>query len=543
MKSYKILFFVALAIIFSVKSFAQNWLWANSGGGTSSDANFKFCQDNQGNSYVAGEFRSDPAIFEDDTLHLNGPNEMYVAKYNSSGQLQWIVSFGGNSTLPNETDYMAYLLFRPQQNSLLIGGAYNGSMTLGTNTLYGSHGFMAELGLNGTFNWSKSLDYSCLCVDEDGYIFTQHTFSQDHYLDTMWVSAGLWFAKFDTEGNLQWARRKANPQPNSIHGTEFAFFKMIERNGIITGYGNSRTDTLIIDTVVAYPFSYDQNILASFDTSGIALWIKPFGGTPELPAFDFLQDSKGFYYTYLNFRNWAIFDSDTLFIADPSIIDIVIAKFDSLGNRVWSKQFFSDDEVFPDAIQVDADYGTVLTGFFRGQIVLGSDTFNSSLTEASNFLIHLDSSGNHQEVFIYDDIAISACIFDTSGYFTACGWFENSPSFSGISLTSNGLADAFIARSSPLTAIEENTRQQNNQLVIYANPNQGRCKLEIPDEFVHERSLLLQIFDNTGRMIQQTQVIMNEDKVRVNLEAEAKGIYNVTLSNKKKSYQGKIVFE
>jgi len=44
-------------------------------------------------------------------------------------------------------------------------------------------------------------------------------------------------------------------------------------------------------------------------------------------------------------------------------------------------------------------------------------------------------------------------------------------------------------------------------------------------------------------MIQQTQVIMNEDKVRVNLEAEAKGIYNVTLSNKKKSYQGKIVFE
>ncbi|MBL0258275.1 MAG: T9SS type A sorting domain-containing protein [Bacteroidetes bacterium] len=105
------------------------------------------------------------------------------------------------------------------------------------------------------------------------------------------------------------------------------------------------------------------------------------------------------------------------------------------------------------------------------------------------------------------------------------------------------MVDAFIARSSPLTAIEENARHQNNQLVIYANPNQGRCKLEIPDEFVHERSLLLQIFDNNGRMIQQTQVIMNEDKVRVNLEAEAKGIYNVTLSNMKKSYQGKIVFE
>ncbi|MBL0257075.1 MAG: T9SS type A sorting domain-containing protein [Bacteroidetes bacterium] len=105
------------------------------------------------------------------------------------------------------------------------------------------------------------------------------------------------------------------------------------------------------------------------------------------------------------------------------------------------------------------------------------------------------------------------------------------------------MSDAFIARSSPLIGIDENIFKQNNQLLIYANPIHGQCKLQIPDEFVHERSLLLRIFDNNGRMIQQTQVMMNEDKIRVNLEAEAKGIYNVTLSNKKKSYQGKIVFE
>jgi hypothetical protein len=32
-------------------------------------------------------------------------------------------------------------------------------------------------------------------------------------------------------------------------------------------------------------------------------------------------------------------------------------------------------------------------------------------------------------------------------------------------------------------------------------------------------------------------------KIKVNLEQEAKGVYNVTLSNKKKSYNGTIVFE
>ena len=36
---------------------------------------------------------------------------------------------------------------------------------------------------------------------------------------------------------------------------------------------------------------------------------------------------------------------------------------------------------------------------------------------------------------------------------------------------------------------------------------------------------------------------MNDGNIKLNLEQEAKGVYNVVLSNKKKSYNGKIVFE
>lgn len=36
---------------------------------------------------------------------------------------------------------------------------------------------------------------------------------------------------------------------------------------------------------------------------------------------------------------------------------------------------------------------------------------------------------------------------------------------------------------------------------------------------------------------------MNDGKIILNLEAEAKGTYNVTLSNRQKSYNGKIVFQ
>ena len=83
----------------------------------------------------------------------------------------------------------------------------------------------------------------------------------------------------------------------------------------------------------------------------------------------------------------------------------------------------------------------------------------------------------------------------------------------------------------------------NNELVIYANPNAGKCTITIPDEFKKETKLTLQIFDNTGQLLQQTPVEMMQDKISVNITAEAKGMYTAVLSNGKKSYTGKIIFE
>jgi type IX secretion system substrate protein/photosynthesis system II assembly factor YCF48-like protein len=94
-----------------------------------------------------------------------------------------------------------------------------------------------------------------------------------------------------------------------------------------------------------------------------------------------------------------------------------------------------------------------------------------------------------------------------------------------------------------ITSIGEEVRSATNQLIIYANPTKGTCNVTIPEEFQHEKNLTLQIFDNTGKLLQQTKVEMQQEKVKVNLEEEAKGVYNVILSNGKKSYNGKIVFE
>ena len=93
-------------------------------------------------------------------------------------------------------------------------------------------------------------------------------------------------------------------------------------------------------------------------------------------------------------------------------------------------------------------------------------------------------------------------------------------------------------------ATHSNTRTApNNTLIIYANPNKGTCNITIPDDLKNSPNLTLMIYNAQGSLIQKQQILQLQDKVKLSLDAEAKGMYNVTLTDGSKMYYGKIVFE
>lgn len=53
----------------------------------------------------------------------------------------------------------------------------------------------------------------------------------------------------------------------------------------------------------------------------------------------------------------------------------------------------------------------------------------------------------------------------------------------------------------------------------------------------------LLIYDSQGKLIQQTPIEWAGEKVVVNIQQEAKGIYNAVLQNDNMRFTGKIVFE
>ena len=234
---------------------------------------------------------------------------------------------------------------------------------------------------------------------------------------------------------------------------------------------------------------------------------------------------------------------DGTFVYNNNGKDLLFAKFDENCNLIWTRNTNGIiTSGAPLSISLANDGSFYSVGLFSGTVTFGS--FNISTSNTSDmFLTRYDGNGDCLGVRHFGYATGNSVVTDNSGNPICAGSFQNTITIGSNTFTSNGYFDIYLAKSDVFTGIGGEGRTSNNQLIIYANPNAGKCNITVPYDFLHEKNLILSIYDNTGKLIQQKLLEMNDGKIKLNLEAEAKGIYNVTLSNGIKSYNGKIVFE
>ena len=130
--SFAVIFGLALSLILALSSSveAQGLLWVKQAGGTSSgDAATAVAVDSSGNLYVAGNFQG-AATFgigeaNQTTLSSAGNDDLFLAKYSSSGLLQWVKRAGGS------LQDRALSIALDTAGNVYVTGYFQGSATFG----------------------------------------------------------------------------------------------------------------------------------------------------------------------------------------------------------------------------------------------------------------------------------------------------------------------------------------------------------------------------------------------------------------------------
>jgi hypothetical protein len=532
---------------------AQDWQWANSAGGTNNDAVSSICQDASGNIYVTGGVIYPVAYFNTDTFNVSGFNDIYLAKYDANGTELWVKHFGGSyfDSFNQKSESGGTVLYNPNTNSIYLSGQFIGSCTIGTFTLSTAPDdiqiFLAKFDLSGNCMWAKKAGSAgddnayAMTITSSNNIFLSGTLRYNGNFDSYTNPNGGYLALYDDNGNCQWVRNIYSGALNNVTGSSIMPYSMQLYNTDLFILGYKISDSAYVDTIlITNPSNYYPFVLARFDSLGNVKWAKQMGG----PISEFgtlsMDNNGNCYFGSRFFGGYAVVDTDTVYATGTT--DFFFTKYDQNGNFKWVRQSNATLNVGPIGTSSDGDGNVYVTGSFSGSATFGSFNLTASTPE-DMFIARYDSSGSCIGVRHAGQGIGRRPMIGTNASCIVGGYFKNTLTLGTTTLTSQGNEDIFIAKIDAIIGVGDQFRTTNNQLIIYANPNEGKCTVKIPDEFLHEQNLTLNIYDNSGKLIQQKTLTLNEDKIKLSLEEQAKGMYNVTLSNGKKSYNGKIIFE
>lgn len=190
-----------------------NVLWANSAGGLSFNQGSGIAVDNAGNGYVSGWF-SGTVEFGPFSLTSVGSIDLFVAKYDPTGQVLWVRSAGGNPA----GAYGVAISVDAAENSY-VTGHYHGTVTFGTFALTSpfllNDFFVAKYSSAGNVLWARSAGATefgigeAIAVDTAGNSYLAGWYAGAATFGPYALhSAGardIFVAKYDSDGNVRWA--------------------------------------------------------------------------------------------------------------------------------------------------------------------------------------------------------------------------------------------------------------------------------------------------------------------------------------------------
>ena len=421
---------VSSDVFFAKYDAMGNVLWAKSIKGDSSDKGLSIVIDAAYNIYITGSFSS-PTITLDTKILTNtsvGSDEIFIAKYNSAGNIIWAKSYGGSSN-----DFGNAIITDAANNLYITGNFKSQSFTIDTYTLTSdtsSNGdmFIAKFDTSGNALYAMSVGKSCaitftgtnITSDSNNNIYvTGSCYSSKIIIgnDTIHTHGGqdIFIAKYNSLGNALWAKDAGGPDDDEAN----SIATDASGNAYITGYFSYDSIKIgnytLINAAGSGCSSCFTTYIAKYATTGKVIWAKSLGiVNPNGAAFGpcITTDNYNVYVGggFINVTPWVVFASDTLNNGNPGFDAIFIAKYDSLGTAIWGKTASSISWNQVLAITNDT-YGNIYSvGFYESPtFIFGADTLvnkNTNNQTADYFIAKIGTAGVGIEKYNTTDNAI-----------------------------------------------------------------------------------------------------------------------------------------
>lgn len=283
-----------------------NLIWIRDGKSVSQVSSRGIALDGSGNVFVAGYFGSttvDSVNFDGVKILTNGGRDIFIAKYNNAGVIQWARS-AGSAASGEEGRGMA---IDPNGNPVMVG----------------------------------------IFVDTANFSGTQL------------ISNGgsdIFIAKYNTDGTLLWVKNAGGPRTDAADGVGIDSLGNI----YVTGYFDS---TAFFGTTQITGVDRDEVFLAKYDQNGNLIWVKNGGGSLIDRGNDLMVTPGGISYIAGRFNSTATFDS--INVTSSGLNDIFVAMYDSDGGIQWVKRAGGTAEDYGNAIAVDIVGNCYISGYFR----------------------------------------------------------------------------------------------------------------------------------------------------------------------------------
>lgn len=431
----------------------QTYAWAKSIHSEGFDQAYDIVTDPQGYVYVAGQIEYLANFGSGVMIESFGKHDIFIAKYTPEGRLVWAKGAGGKGGDKAHSialDGLGNLFIGGEFEDT----AYFDNITKITRVIETNNMFVAKYDTSGTVQWVRNISigtllqtrgYAVTC-DAQGNVYTCGGTKGDTYYENtfLFTSAGDYDAtvvKFDAAGNLVWAKRMGGPESDKAYGI------MSDNNGFIyvTGYfvglaefapglsltGRGGTDIF----------------LAKFDTSGLLQWVEQAGDTGFERGWDITQNVNGEILLTGEFQGHSEFGANTIF--SNGNYDMFLASYNSSGVNLWALSGGGPEDDIGRGVTHDDSGNVFVIGDYGG-----SATFPPASISGNGFsevfLVSYDATGSSmrwlRSIGGYENDRGRGVAADPNGNIYICGEYVDSVQFAATTLHGDSLLDMFVAK-------------------------------------------------------------------------------------------------